>query len=110
MGKSTVLGLLVLGGLAYAISGGEGSKAPTLTSLPTPSQTYRAAEPAWASLGATGIPDRAQTAPAPSPAPVRSVYTKGQNGPLRAEPTAEAQILERFPEGTDLTELRRRDG
>lgn len=111
MGKSTVLGLLVLGGLAYAISGGEGSKAPTPTSLPTPSQTYRSAEPAWASLGpATGIPDRAQTAPAPSPAPVRSVYTKGQNVPLRAEPTAEAQILERFPEGTDLTELRRRDG
>ena len=50
MRKSTVPGLLVLGGLAYALSGGEGLKAPAPTSLPTPSQTYRAAEPAWASL------------------------------------------------------------
>ena len=108
MGKPTVLGLLLLGGIAYALSGGQGSKAPT--SLPTPSQTYRAGEPAWASLGpATGSPDSVQQTPAPAPS-IKSVYTKGQNVPLRVEPTAEAQILQRLPDGTELTELRRRDG
>lgn len=112
MGKFNLLGLLLLGGLAYAFSGGEGSKTPTPTSLPTPSQTYRAGEPAWSSLGpGTGPPHRVQPAPAPSPAPPpQTVYITGQNIPLRAAPIPDAQILERFTEGTQLTELRRRDG
>jgi len=97
MGKSNFLGLLVLGGLAYALSGGEEPKAPTPTRSPSSTPAYRAAEPVWASLEPPAArPERVQPAPTPTPS-VAVVYTKGQSVALRAEPRAEASIVERFP-------------
>jgi hypothetical protein len=126
MGRKTSGGWLILGLIGLGLFRCGDTKTPTPPSTaysPPPSATQGApvqaaysptpAQPLTAprSTFTEPIPNGYRGVPAAETRPIkRSLYVRGKDVPMRAEPNANAKILNRLPNGMEVGELSRREG